>query len=101
MFAVFDTSDIHFYVSSTQEIRMRIRIVKQFTSLSIENEAFQEEQQKKYDSLFSATVRCFFVGASNCGTTNIMLNLIVHESGLKFEKVCINENHYINQNMFI
>lgn len=68
---------------------MKLRIVKQGICLPIENEDFQEEQLKKHGNLFPATVRCLLVGPSNCGKTNVMINLIEHENGLKFENVYV------------
>lgn len=69
-----------------------MRIVKQGTSLNIENDDFEgndHQQIKKHGFLFPSTVRCLIVGPSNCGKTNVMINLIEHENGLKFENVYV------------
>lgn len=69
---------------------MRMRIVKQGTSLRIENEDFNSDiQHKKHGKLFPPTIRCIIAGPSNCGKTNLMINLIEHENGLKFENVYV------------
>lgn len=68
-----------------------MRIVKQGTSLNIENDDFEgnNQQIKKHGFLFPPTIRCLIVGPSNCGKTNVMINLIEHENGLKFENVYV------------
>lgn len=69
---------------------MRMRIVKQGTSLTIENEDFEGDiRYKKHGNLFPSTIRCIIVGPSNCGKTNVMINLIEHRNGLKFENVYV------------
>lgn len=68
---------------------MEFSIVKQPTCLPIENEDFQEDHPKKHGSLFPATVRCLLTGPSNSGKTNVVLNIIEHENGLKFENVYV------------
>lgn len=66
-----------------------MRVEKQKVSLNIENKDFEEEQHQKHGFLFPSTIRCIIVGPSNCGKTNIMINLIEHENGLKFENVYV------------
>lgn len=67
-----------------------MRIVKQVTSFKIENDNFEgDDYCKKHGPLFPSTVRCIISGPSNCGKTNVMINLIEHENGLKFENVYV------------
>lgn len=67
-----------------------MRIVKQNTSLKIENEEFQDDGRcQKHGALFPATLRCIIVGPSNCGKINVVINLIEHENELKIENVYI------------
>lgn len=44
-------------------------------------------QHSKHGDLFPATIRCLIVGPSNCGKTNVMITLIEHPHGLKFENI--------------
>lgn len=39
--------------------------------------------------LLPNSIRCIICGPSNCGKTNIMLSLLLHENGLKFRNVYI------------
>lgn len=41
----------------------------------------------KHSALLPNTIRCIICGPSNCGKTNIMLNLLLHENGLKFKHI--------------
>ena len=43
----------------------------------------------KHSALFPNTIRAIIVGRSGCGKTNLLLNLICHENGLKFSNVYI------------
>lgn len=44
---------------------------------------------KKHGKLLPDTIRCLIVGSSNCGKTNIMLNLLFSPDGLSFENVYV------------
>lgn len=68
-----------------------MKIVKQKLSLSVENNDFEKckSSYKKHGPLFPSTIRCIIVGPSNCGKTNVMISLIEHENGLKFENVYV------------
>lgn len=44
---------------------------------------------KRHGNLLPSTIRCIITGPSNCGKTNIMLNLLESENGLRFENVYI------------
>lgn len=74
----------------TFSIANNMEIIKQPTTLSIENNIFEEGKKfNKHGVLFPFTIRCIIVGPSNCGKTNVMINLIEHENGLKFENVYV------------
>lgn len=66
-----------------------MKFVKQDTELNIENNSFQENSFRRHGVLFPSTIRCIIVGPSNCGKTNVMINLIEHENGIKFENVYV------------
>lgn len=66
-------------------------IVQQPTRLNIENNTAVEERNvvRKHGVLFPNTIRCIITGPSNCGKTNVMINLIEHENGLRFENIYV------------
>lgn len=66
-----------------------MKLVKQKTCLNIENHDTRKESYKKHGTLFPATIRCIIVGPSNCGKTNVLISLIEHENGLKFENLYV------------
>lgn len=69
-----------------------MKAVKQKTTFPIDNHDFVEgenKQEYKHSPLFPSTLRCIIVGPSNCGKTNLMLNLIEHPNGLKFRNIYI------------
>lgn len=66
-----------------------MKIVKQKTRLNIENHDIEKETYKRHGALFPSAIRCIIVGPSNCGKTNVMISLIEHENGLKFENMYV------------
>ena len=46
-------------------------------------------EKSKHGSLLPNTVRCIVSGPSNCGKTNVVINLIIHENGLRFNNVYV------------
>lgn len=44
---------------------------------------------KKHGKLFPNSIRGLITGPSNCGKTNVMLSLLLHPNGLKFENIYI------------
>lgn len=65
-----------------------MKFVKQPLGLDIYNIKVNKECFKvKHSILLPNTIRCIICGPSNCGKTNIMLNLLFHENGLKFKNV--------------
>ena len=47
----------------------------------------QEKKLKRHGSLLSDNIRAVFCGPSNCGKTNVLLALILHLNGLRFESI--------------
>jgi hypothetical protein len=45
----------------------------------------EEESIERHGKLFPNSIRCIVCGPSNCGKTNLMLNLLLHPQGLRFE----------------
>jgi GTPase SAR1 family protein len=66
-----------------------MRIIKQKTSLNIENNDLVREDCVKHSLLFPSTMRCLVIGPSNCGKTNVIISLIEHPNGLKFKNVYV------------
>lgn len=67
-----------------------MRIVKQKTTLSIDNRDLNSAPvSARHGALLPSTIRCLIIGPSNCGKTNVMISLLLHENGLRFENVYI------------
>lgn len=66
-----------------------MKVVKQKTTLHVDNHDLNVDKSYKHGLLLPSTIRCIIVGPSNCGKTNIMISLIEHENGLKFENIYI------------
>lgn len=67
-----------------------MRIVKQPTSLCITNRSFNETQHEhRHGRLLPNTIRCIIAGPSNCGKTNVIISLLEHPNGLRFENVYV------------
>ncbi len=69
-----------------------MKIVKQSRRLSILNiDGFVSKtvdmRNKRHGSLLPNTIRCLVCGPSNCGKTNVVLNLLFSPDGLCFENV--------------
>ena len=47
----------------------------------------QEKKLKRHGSLLSDNIRAVFCGPSNCGKTNVLLALILHPNGLRFNNI--------------
>lgn len=46
-----------------------------------------EEKRHRHGELLPDSIRCIIIGPSNSGKTNLMLTLLTHQKGLKFENV--------------
>jgi hypothetical protein len=69
-----------------------MRIVKIDNTLPINNLDLQMSSPKldyRHGPLLSSTIRCIIAGSSNCGKTNVMLSLLEHPNGLRYENVYI------------
>lgn len=69
--------------------KKKIKIVQQKNKLDVENHDVKKRIDKKHGPLLPSTIRCIIAGPSNCGKTNVMISLIEHENGLKFENVYV------------
>lgn len=70
-----------------------MQVVEQPLTLSVTNydEVMDTAENKieKHSSLLPNTIRAIICGPSGCGKTNIMLSLLFHPNGLKFENVYV------------
>lgn len=65
-----------------------MKFIKQLQTLEINNIKLENDIPRvKHSKLLPNTIRCIICGPSNCGKTNIMLNLLLHENGLKFKHI--------------
>ena len=46
-------------------------------------------EKSKHGKLLPNTVRCIVSGPSNCGKTNVVINLLTHENGLHYNNVYV------------
>nr|DAC81269.1 TPA_asm: FtsK [Bos-associated insect adintovirus 2] len=65
----------------------KIKVIKHKVSLEVENNDLKKRETSKHGILFPSTVRCIITGPSGAGKTNVMISLIEHENGLKFENI--------------
>lgn len=62
--------------------------VKHPVSLAVKNIDVRENSlHLKHSVLLPNNIRSIICGPSNCGKTNVMLSLLIHENGLKFQNV--------------
>ena len=67
-----------------------MRLTPQNLKLPINNNDIKiNSGNKRHGDLLPSTVRCIIVGPSNCGKTNVMIGLIEHPNGLRFENVYV------------
>lgn len=74
----------------SNEITMRI--VKQKNVLPIDNLdtiVCKSQIKNQHGNLFPSRIRAILCGPSACGKTNVMLTLLTHKNGLRFENVYI------------
>lgn len=70
-----------------------IKIKKHHVKLPINNiefrsgEGLSEAKYYKHSVLLPNSIRCIICGPSNCGKTNVMINLLESPNGLRFENV--------------
>lgn len=62
-----------------------MRLMKQSLSLDISSIVTEPRSQLiKHSVLLPNNIRCVICGPSNCGKTNLMISLLLHENGLRF-----------------
>lgn len=68
-----------------------MKVVKQSQTLPVEviGDCDNNVNYRKHSSLFPNHVRCIISGPSNSGKTNLLLNWLLHDSGLKFQNIYI------------
>lgn len=66
-----------------------MKFIKQKTRLNVDNHDLDVKIKSKHGKLFPPSIRCVIVGPSTCGKTNVMISLIEHPNGLKFENVYV------------
>lgn len=67
-----------------------MRFVKQQYQLPVQNmELDNKIERKKHGKLFPHSIRGLITGPSNCGKTNVMMSLLLHPNGLKFENIYV------------
>lgn len=72
-----------------------MRIVKQKEEFIVDNLderigcGLGDANNQRHGPLLPSTIRCIITGSSNCGKTNVMITLLTHPQGLRFENVYI------------
>lgn len=65
-----------------------MKLIKQPTSLNVNNINLDDSaSQIRHSVLLPNSIRCIICGPSNCGKTNTMISLLLHENGLKFQNL--------------
>ena len=66
-----------------------MKTVKQAVSLPIGEIKCREEcvQERRHGILLPSTIRAIICGPSNCGKTNLLMNLVYNENGLAFQNI--------------
>jgi GTPase SAR1 family protein len=68
-----------------------MRLIHQDDKLSVQNVDITQNAVShfKHCKLLPNSIRAIIVGPSNCGKTNVIISLITHPNGLKFENVYV------------
>lgn len=66
-----------------------MKLIKQPLALEISDVPVDSESKTliKHSALLPNTIRCIICGPSNCGKTNVMINLLLHKNGLRFKNI--------------
>lgn len=65
-----------------------MKFVKQAHSLQLEEICVVPTKKLcRHGKLLPDTIRCIITGPSNCGKTNLILGLLLHENGLRYQNV--------------
>ena len=60
---------------------------KRINVVSLDDGEGNAPKRQRHGSLLPDSIRALYVGPSNCGKTNAMLTLLLHENGLRFRNV--------------
>lgn len=68
-----------------------MRLIRQHDKLTVRNVSLDKNEsiQFKHSKLLPNSLRALIVGPSNCGKTNVLITLIEHPNGLKFENIYV------------
>lgn len=68
-----------------------MKFVKQKNTLNFDNLSTLDTKHKQFrhGNLLPNTIRCVICGPSNCGKTNLMIGLLLHENGLRYQNVYV------------
>lgn len=67
-----------------------MKFIKHPVSLQLDNINFDSKKQSfRHGKLLPNTIRCIICGPSNCGKTNLVIGLLLHQNGLQFQNVYI------------
>lgn len=65
-----------------------MKFIKQTLSLEVNDLKVENKIENiRHSKLLPNTIRCIICGPSNCGKTNVIITLLLHENGLKFRNV--------------
>src|SRR5699024_1759027 len=70
---------------------VEMRLVRQDDKLPVKNIDITQSDviRFKHSKLLPNSIRSIIVGPSNCGKTNVLITLLGHPNGLKFENVYV------------
>lgn len=68
-----------------------MRLIRQHDTLTVKNISLDENESVhlKHSKLLPNSLRAIIAGPSNCGKTNVLITLIEHPNGLKFENIYV------------
>jgi len=64
-----------------------MKFIRQHLSLDVDNHSVESNSISKHSQLLPDSIKCIICGPSNCGKTNLMLTLLYHQNGLKYENI--------------
>lgn len=65
-----------------------MKFIRQAQTLEINNIKLENFGHTiRHSILLPNTIRCIICGPSNCGKTNVMINLLLHKNGLRFKHI--------------
>lgn len=67
-----------------------MKFIKQPYSLKLDTiHAYTKNFKHRHGKLLPNTIRCLICGPSNCGKTNLIINLLINENGLRYFNVYV------------